>query len=67
MLKKALTFSVKDFENANTYDLINKAKMQNSQGILFFFQEIIEVLKLIVSILSTVSILFLYNIIFAFM
>lgn len=66
MLKKALTFSVKDFENANTYDLINKAKMQNSQGILFFFQEIIEVLKLIVSILSTVSILFLYNIIFAF-
>lgn len=57
MLKKASKLKVMNFENTETYNLIARAQSQNGSSILFFVNEILNVIKQIIMIGSTMFLL----------
>lgn len=57
LLEKAVSLSLKDFENSETFNIINRAKSQGGQNILEFYVSFTTALKVIVKISSSVLIL----------
>lgn len=61
MLDKAANLQVSDFEDASTYDIINRAQTQNGNSILCYISENFLVLKALVTIGSTGLVLLKFN------
>lgn len=53
MLKKSSDLKLSDFEDKNTYDMINRANSQNGASILSYIMENINLFKEIITLLST--------------
>ena len=56
-LKKGVDLSLKDYENAEIYDVINRAQQQNGQTVLSFFGQFTSILQLVITICSSLIIL----------
>lgn len=61
LLQKASSLRLCDFEDAETYNIINRAQNQGGQGILSFFNSFISMLKLFVTASSSLLILSTYK------
>lgn len=61
MLNKAAELKLKDYENSETYNTINRAQNQNGASVLTLVSQILEIVKQSVTILSTVIILFKFR------
>lgn len=61
MLHKSSELGVRDFENPDTYDIINRAQTQNGNNIIAFISEIFIIIKSIITIGSTILILVKLN------
>lgn len=57
MLEKSAKLELKDYENSETYNIINRAQSQNGTSILTFITGIIEIFKQIISVITTSIIL----------
>lgn len=57
MLNKAAELKLKDYEDSETYDTINRAQNQNGASILMLVSRILEIVKQSVTIISTIAIL----------
>lgn len=57
MLNKAAELKLKDYENSETYNTINRAQNQNGGSVLMLVSQILEIVKQAVTIISTVIIL----------
>lgn len=57
MLNKAAQLKLKNYEDSDTYNMINRAQNQNGSSILMYISQILETLKQIVTIISTIIIL----------
>lgn len=62
MLNKANSLSIKDYENKATYDLINRAQVQNGGTVINYFNSFISVLQQLITIGSATIIISLYKI-----
>lgn len=51
MLEKSLTLSLKDFEDDNTYDMINRAQSQKGFNITILSENLISIIRESVSTL----------------
>ncbi len=56
MLEKSAKLELKDYENSETYNIINRAQSQNGTSILTFITGTIEIFKQIISVI-TISII----------
>ncbi|BFL48138.1 ABC transporter ATP-binding protein [Lactonifactor longoviformis] len=56
-LKKGVELSLRDYENTETYDVINRAQQQNGQTVLSFFGQFMSILQLVITICSSLIIL----------
>lgn len=56
MLEKSVKLELKDYENSETYNIINRAQSQNGTSILTFITGTIEIFKQIISVI-TISII----------
>ena len=56
MLEKSAKLELKDYENSETYNIINRARSQNGTSILTFITGTIEIFKQIISVI-TISII----------
>lgn len=63
ILKKISTLDCKDFENSNTYDLVNRAQYDADMGILGNIKSLFAFISLTITSISYMLILFNYNII----
>lgn len=61
LLNKAADLKVRDFENSETYDIINRAQAQNGSNILSYISENFLVVKAVLTITSTSIILIKFN------
>lgn len=50
MMDKALRLSLRDFEDADTYDIINRAQSQNGSGVLDYVTSIFDIIQQMTSI-----------------
>ncbi|OJT86919.1 lantibiotic ABC transporter ATP-binding protein, partial [Clostridioides difficile] len=57
MLEKSLTLSLKDFEDDNTYDMINRAQSQKGFNITILSENLISIIRESVSTLSLIVVL----------
>lgn len=57
MLKKASELRLRDFENSDTYDVINRAQNQSGASIIAYADGILEVVRQLIAIGSTALIL----------
>lgn len=62
MINKANSLSIKDYENNTTYDLINRAQVQNGGTVINYFNSFISVLQQLITIGSATIIIALYKI-----
>ncbi len=62
LLNKAADLSLRDFENSETYNIINRAQNQSGDNILSFFNSFISIIRTFIAILSSVAILSRFNI-----
>ena len=63
ILKKVSTLDCKDFENSNTYDLVNRAQYDADMGVLGNIKSLFAFISLAITSVSYMVILFNYNII----
>lgn len=63
ILKKVSTLDCKDFENSNTYDLVNRAQYDADMGVLGNIKSLFSLISLVITSASYIAILFNYNII----
>ena len=61
MMKKAINLSLSDFEDSDTYDIINRAQNQNGGDILNYVVSVFDILQQIISIASMAYVLFRFN------
>lgn len=61
IMKKASDLQLKDFENTETYNIINRAQNQNGSSIMLYVSSIFDVFRQLIMIGSTASILLYYN------
>lgn len=61
VMKKASDLQLKDFENAETYNVINRAQSQNGSSIMLHVSIVLDVFKQFITIGSTASILLYYR------
>lgn len=52
MMDKALRLSLRDFEDADTYDIINRAQSQNGSGVLDYVTSIFDIIQQMTSIVG---------------
>lgn len=52
MMKKSIRLSLSDFEDSETYDIINRAQSQKGTNILYYINSVFEIFQLIISIIS---------------
>lgn len=62
MLKKASKMQIEDYENPDIYDVINRAQAQNGSNILTFITGVAEIIKQVIKVVSTISILINFRI-----
>ena len=62
LLHKAASLSLRDFENSETYNIINRAQNQGGDNILSFFNSFISIIRTFIAILSSAAILSRFNI-----
>lgn len=62
LLTKTLELELKDFEDDEVYDMINRAKSQRGINITTMFENLVNLVKEIVSILSLIILLSKFNI-----
>lgn len=61
MMKKSTKLSLSDFEDSETYDIINRAQGQNGTSILQYVDLVFEIFQLIISIMSMGYLLLNFN------
>lgn len=61
LLNKAVNLSLKDYENNDTYDVINRAKMQGGQDILNFYNLFVNIIGVLFKIGTSIIILSEFN------
>lgn len=61
MMKKAINLSLSDFEDSDTYDIINRAQNQNGGDILNYVVSVFDILQQIISVASMAYVLFRFN------
>lgn len=61
MMKKATSLNLSDFENAQTYNVINRAQSQSGASILSFFSQCIEMIRSCITIVSMLVLLIAYK------
>lgn len=61
MMNKASNLSLKDFENSQTYDVINRAQSQSGASILSFISQCLEMIRSGVTIISMFVLLITYR------
>lgn len=61
LLNKAVNLSLKDYENNDTYDVINRAKMQGGQDILNFYNLFVDIIGVLFKIGTSIIILSEFN------
>lgn len=57
MLEKSLNLKLSDFEDDNTYDMINRAQSQKGFNITLLYDNVVSILREIISILSLILVL----------
>lgn len=57
ILEKSTKLQLRDYENPEIYDVINRAQNQNAASIISYISEIMLVIKQIITIMSTALIL----------
>ncbi|WP_258881180.1 ATP-binding cassette domain-containing protein [Clostridium tagluense] len=62
MLEKADSLDVKDFENPTTYDLINRAQMQNGDSVISYIISWMSIFQQVITISSSIIIIVTYKI-----
>lgn len=62
LLKKAMKLKLKDFENSETYNIINRAQNQRGTSILSFVNSFFDIFKTVITIVSSLIILSKFNI-----
>lgn len=61
MMEKATRLSLKDYENVETYNIINRAQGQTGANIINYINSLLEITQQIISIMSMCYILFQYT------
>lgn len=62
VLEKALALKMEDFENTETFNMINRASNEGNSKIITFFSSIVSTAQALLSILSLLLILLTFNI-----
>ena len=61
ILEKSSELGMKDYDSKNTYDIITRAQMQGASSIITYIDSYINTFKEIITILSTMIIILVYN------
>lgn len=66
LLQKATSLGLSDFEDDETYNIINRAQGQGGDSVLIFFDNFINIFRSIVTIISSLYILSQYSLVIVF-